>query len=47
MIGNGDVTGPEDAARMQKETGCDAVMIARAARGNPWIFSRILGMQRT
>ena len=47
VIGNGDVTGPEDAARMQKETGCDAVMIARAARGNPWIFSRILGMQRT
>ena len=42
VIGNGDVTGPESAAAMQEETGCDAVMIGRAARGNPWIFRRIL-----
>lgn len=40
VIGNGDVTGPETAAAMLKQTGCDAVLIGRAARGNPWIFKR-------
>ena len=39
--GNGDVVDGPSAKRMMDETGCDAVMIARAAQGNPWIFREV------
>lgn len=41
VIGNGDVVDGESAKRMYEYTGCDGIMIARAARGNPWIFREI------
>ncbi len=41
VIGNGDVACAKDYIKMREETGCDGVMIARAAKGNPWIFREI------
>ncbi len=40
VIGNGDARTPQDVRRMLEQTGCDAVMIGRAALGNPWLFKR-------
>ena len=42
VIGNGDVDSPEKARQLVEETGCDGIMIGRAAQGNPWIFREVL-----
>ena len=42
MIGNGDIFTAEDGARMFRETGCDGIMAARGAKGNPWIFRELI-----
>lgn len=42
VIGNGDITDVESAKKMFEYTGCDGIMIARGAQGNPWIFKSIL-----
>ncbi len=47
VIGNGDVFSKESALSMRRETGCDGVMIARGAQGNPWIFSELLEYGQT
>ena len=47
VIGNGDVDSPQKAKALLEETGCDGVMIGRAAQGNPWIFSELLEYERT
>ncbi len=41
VIGNGDITTPKKAKAIFEQTGCDAIMIGRAAQGNPWIFEQI------
>ena len=46
VIGNGDVTDAETGMRMMKETGCDLVMVARGALGNPWIFRELTAAYR-
>jgi nifR3 family TIM-barrel protein len=47
VIGNGDIQGPDDVLKMQRETGCDAVMIGRASIGNPWIFAQALDLMNS
>jgi tRNA-dihydrouridine synthase B len=47
VIGNGDVMAPEDAVALREQTGCDAVMIGRAAPTNPWIFRQMESFART
>jgi nifR3 family TIM-barrel protein len=47
VIGNGDVRTGEDALRLYAETGCDAVMVGRAALGNPWLFADMAHFLRT
>jgi len=47
VIANGDIDGPEKAQRVLRHTGADAVMIGRAAQGNPWIFTDIAHYLRT
>ncbi len=47
VIGNGDVTDGPSAKRLMEETGCDGIMVGRAARGNPWIFREIVHFLET
>lgn len=47
VIGNGDVTSPEAADELVRRTGCDGVMIARGAQGNPWIFSELTAWEES
>jgi len=47
VIGNGDVNSPQKAKEMFEYTGCDAIMIGRAAQGNPWIFGSVINYIKT
>jgi tRNA-dihydrouridine synthase len=44
VIGNGDIKTASDAIRMHRQTGCDAIMIARGSFGQPWIFTQVRAM---
>jgi len=46
VIGNGDINSPSDALIMERQTGCDGLMIGRAAVRNPWIFRQILQLEK-
>jgi nifR3 family TIM-barrel protein len=46
VLGSGDVWTADDALRMREETGCDAVLVARGACGNPWIFRELRSVER-
>lgn len=47
VLGNGDIFTAQDAKRMFDETGCDGVLVARGAQGNPWIFNEIVTYMAT
>ncbi|MBU0579801.1 MAG: tRNA-dihydrouridine synthase, partial [Candidatus Margulisbacteria bacterium] len=47
VIGSGDIKSPEDAQSILTQTGCDALMIGRAAIGNPWLFSQVIEYLKT
>ncbi|MDD3363153.1 MAG: tRNA dihydrouridine synthase DusB [Hespellia sp.] len=47
VIGNGDVMSGEKAVALREQTGCDGIMIARGAQGNPWIFSELLAYEES
>lgn len=47
VLGSGDLFTPEDCLRMLRDTGCDGIMIARGALGNPWIFRQLRELQET
>ena len=47
VIGNGDIVDEKSALNMFQETGCDGIMIGRAALGNPWIFEKIIHYLKT
>ena len=46
VIGNGDVTRPEQVSEMKQLTGCNGVMIGRGAMGNPWLFKQAQELAR-
>lgn len=47
VIGNGDVTSAQSAEALRKQTGCDGIMVARGAQGNPWIFSELTAYEES